>query len=386
MTKSDLDGENYVAQYGEEAYVSLVSIYSIHVGIASLVLSLTGLGKLATKSIPKAVRSGFKWGTGIGVLCSAVPNGFLLKGNSTLNLIISDHESAAQLRVYLGFLRNTFPIAKGALTVTKTIYLLTSPHHWSLFPSAILFLCTACVMKGSQYLPKYLPPGSDVILVTAAATIFSLKTNYEGAVIGQIPVASNEQGSILPFEFDTSILSHTPIIVDRCFNGSILYLFFSAAVFSSINFLSIIGVASAFEAENNIPWSPTRELAAQGVANCVAGCTGSAPVGGSLSRSLVSRMTGATSSLSSIITALCWIWLLPYMSFMSSTPKSALSAVIISAVIKSILYPKDLLRMNNFIDKLSGWCTGIAICLTSPTVGFTFGIMLYNTLKIFFRK
>ena len=273
-----------------------------------------------------------------------------------------------------------------AVTVSKIIFLLTSPFLWSMVPSIMLFICTMCVMNGKKYLPKSLPPGIDVILVTAAATVFSVYTNYEGAVIGEIPV-SKSSSSLIPFEVldYKSLLFETPI-VERCFNGSFIYLLFSAAIFASINFLSIVGVAFAFEAENNIPWSATRELAAQGVANCVAGITGSAPVGGSLSRSLVSRMTGATSSLSCIITALCWIWLLPYMSFMSATPKAALSSVIISAVIKSILYPKDLLQLNNSIDKLSGWCTAIATALTSPTVGFSFGIVLYNILRLLFKK
>ena len=92
----------------------MTSVYSIYIGLASLLLSVTGLGKWATNSIPKPVRSGFKWGTAVAVLCSAVPNGFLIKGNSSLSRILAEDESASQLREYLALLKETFPTARGA--------------------------------------------------------------------------------------------------------------------------------------------------------------------------------------------------------------------------------------------------------------------------------
>ena len=59
MAKTDLDGEAYVAQYGEEEYVKLVAAYSLYVGLASILLAVVGFGKLA-QSVPKPVRTGFK--------------------------------------------------------------------------------------------------------------------------------------------------------------------------------------------------------------------------------------------------------------------------------------------------------------------------------------
>lgn len=61
MAKSDLDGESFVQEHGEEAYVDLVAMYSLCVGIASVFLAVVGFGKLA-KSVPSSVRKGFKWG------------------------------------------------------------------------------------------------------------------------------------------------------------------------------------------------------------------------------------------------------------------------------------------------------------------------------------
>ena len=89
MTKSNLNGDDYIAQYGEEEYVQLVSIYSIFVGMASIVLSMTGLVKYA-QNIPKPIQSGFKWGIAMGVLCAALPNGLLLHGKPLLDKLASN--------------------------------------------------------------------------------------------------------------------------------------------------------------------------------------------------------------------------------------------------------------------------------------------------------
>ena len=136
-----------------------------------------------------------------------------------------------------------------------------------------------------------------------------------------------------------------------------------------------MGIASGFEAENGIKWSAPRELIAQGAACGVAAISGSAPVSGSMSRSLVSRMAGTTSQLSCMVTALICIYIMPYMSVMSPTPKAALSSVIISAVIVSVVFPKDLLAMRG-TDMIVGWGTGVGTAVTSPTIGFGIGLVL----------
>ena len=112
---------------------------------------------------------------------------------------------------------------------------------------------------------------------------------------------------------------------------------------------------------------------------------GSAPVSGSMSRSLVSRMTGTTSQLACILTALIWIFMLPYISIMSPTPKAALSAVIVSAVVKSVFKPTSLMELEG-LDFVAGWGTAIITSVTSPTLGFGIGLALYIVLSQFKPK
>ena len=88
-----------------------------------------------------------------------------------------------------------------------------------------------------------------------------------------------------------------------------------------------------------------------------------------------------------IVTALCWIYGLPYMGIMAPTPKAALSAVIVSAVLKTIIKPKDLMKLSGY-DFVTGWGTGVITAVTSPTQGFGAGLVLHyllQTVQIFTR-
>jgi MFS superfamily sulfate permease-like transporter len=385
MAKSDLKGEQYVAEHGEEAYVELVAAYSMAVGIASMVLAGAGFGKLAS-AVPKPVRFGFKWGCATAVLVSAVPNGFFTGGSKELKQVVGESKFLSN---HISPWKSTFP---GFVNVSNFLYALLSPLAWGLAPTLLFVFGTLFVMEGKKYLPSSFPPGTEVILATAVATIYSLWTNYDGAVVGEIPTLDADAGISLaggwiriPVELLNvkKLVTEVPLV--QQFGGSWIVFAVSASIFAAVNFLSIMGIASTFESENGIPWSPERELVAQGTSNVVAAAVGSAPVSGSLSRSLVSRMTGTTSQLACLVTALCWIYLLPYMKIMSATPKAILSSVIVSAVLKGIVIPNDLLKLSG-IDAAIGWGTGIVTSITSPTQGFGIGLVLHFALGLLRAK
>lgn len=382
MAKTDLDGESYMAEHGEEAYVELVAAYSMWVGLASCFLAVIGFGKLA-QGVPKPVRTGFKWGCSVGVLVSAVPNGLFAKGSKELKWLVANSE------MWGGFVtgvKSAAPAATGAANVTNFFFALSHPWEWGVVPTILFVLGTFFVMNGKKILPNL--PGSEVILFTAAATLYSMKYDYEGAIVGEIPAMDPDAGVkiggfTLPVELlDIQKILDAPIVEQF---GSYPLLMVSATLFAAVNFLSIMGIASGFESENGIAWSAPRECIAQGVSCGVAALVGSAPVSGSMSRSLVSRMSGTTSQMACMLTALIWIFMLPYMSIMTPTPKAALSAVIVSAVVKSVCVPKDLSKLTG-LDFFTGWATGIITAVTSPTLGFGLGLVIYFALKLFSTK
>jgi MFS superfamily sulfate permease-like transporter len=382
MAKTDLGGEAYVAEYGEEAYVLLVSAYSLYIGVASIVMALIGFGNLAQKA-PTAVKTGFKWGCELGVLTSALPNG-LYEYGSTLKY----NAASSVFGEIVKSVREVSPNATGVSGVCDMLYAVSHPQTWDLVAALIFLSCTIIVMKGKAYLHKSLPPGSEVVLATAAATVFSVYYGYTGGVVGEIPTAGFDAGLSffngmikVPIEsLDIKELLNVPI-AKRCFGDSMIKLFISASIFSAINFLSVVGIASGFEADNSVPWSAPRELFAQGVSNIAAGAVGSAPVSGSMSRSLVSRMTGASSKLACIVTSLLWMYMMPFMSVLSPTPKAALSSVIVSAVVENVVVPKKLLALKG-ADFIVGVGTAAGTAITNPTLGFGFGMVLHILTSI----
>ena len=311
----------------------------------------------------------------MGVVASAIPNGLFTKGSKELNALVMQSAVAP----FVVRMKTNFPAATGIVSVTNLLYAITHPGEWGMIAAPLFIICTAFVMKGSAYLPKSFPPGTEVIIATALATLMSMKFDYPGNIVGEIPQLDPDAGIQLgPIKIPVSLINPKDLlaapVVER-FAGSYLTLVISATLFAAVNVLSIMGIASSFEAENGIKWSAPRELIAQGVACVVAGVTGSAPVSGSMSRSLVSRMAGTTSQMSCLVTAMIWIYMMPYMSVMSPTPQAALSAVIISAVINSVVFPTDLMSMKG-ADFIVGWGTGIGTAVTSPTIGFGIGLLL----------
>ena len=51
------------------------------------------------------------------------------------------------------------------------------------------------------------------------------------------------------------------------------------------------------------------------------------------------------------------------------------------AVVKSVVVPKDLMKLQG-LDFVSGWTTGIVTAVTSPTLGFGFGLLFHGLLGL----
>ncbi|KAL3918013.1 MAG: hypothetical protein SGARI_007571, partial [Bacillariaceae sp.] len=284
MARSDLDGESYSQEFGEQAYVELVAAYSLYCGIASIFLALVGFTALAGK-VPNSVKKGFKYGCSIGVLVSAMPAGLFNGGSKELKQLVASSEVWNSVVVWL---KANAAAATGAVNVTGFLYALSHPWEWAPVCTAIFVLGTWFVMNGKKLLPSFLPPGSEVILATAAATIYSMQFDYEGGIVGEIPVMDADKGIKLgPITLPIEVLDFRAVlnapVAERM--GGWPMLAVATLLFSIVNFLSIVGIASGFETENGIEWSPAREMSAQGVACGVAAAVGSAPISGSMSRS-----------------------------------------------------------------------------------------------------
>ena len=99
---------------------------------------------------------------------------------------------------FVSAIKSSFPQATGAVNVAGFVYALTHPMQWSIVPTIMFVIGTWFVMNGKKLLPKALPPGSEVIIATAAATLYSMNFDYSGGVVGEIPTLAPDAGIAIP--------------------------------------------------------------------------------------------------------------------------------------------------------------------------------------------
>ena len=128
-------------------------------------------------------------------MVSALPNGLFNRGSKELKSLVAEDGVFGE---FVGFLKSQVPQATGAVNVTGVVYGLTHPQQWAIVPAVMFIIATWFVMNGKKILPKFLPPGSEVILATACATLYSMNFDYSGGVVGEIPTLDADAGIAIP--------------------------------------------------------------------------------------------------------------------------------------------------------------------------------------------
>lgn len=375
MVFADLRGSEYKEAFGEEAWADLVGAYALMVGLASLLLAFSGAAALA-EHIPGPVKAGWKLGFALTVVGAQVAGAVFAAGAAT-----------ARARCVLPswpWSDTGAPLSGGAAAMYRLGWSLAHPHLWDPAAAGLAALALAVVLRGKDPFQRTLRlPGAEVLAATVLGTVVALNLGYTGDVVGTAPAPAPPAGASSAAAILTGWVQRWPWempladVAERL--GGWHWAIFSAVTFAGVDFLAVISV----EAERPPPggWSPPRELAGQGVACIVSGMSGSAPIGGSLSRSMVAGMTGAGTPLAGFICGLATLALgLPAVSsLLAPMPKSVLAAVVLAAVLPSAIYPKDVLRLKG-ADAVVGWATALASCFVDPTRGFGIGLVLAAAL------
>lgn len=378
MAHATLRGAEYKETYGEEAWVDLLGAYAVLVGIASIVLAISGAAKLAGY-IPGPVKGGWKLGFALTVVGAQTAGAVFGNGNATLKkscaLPINPLDGA--------------PIAGGAAAMYRLGWTLTHPHYWDPAAAGLTVLTLFILMKMKGLLQKvFRLPGVEVIIATALGAVLAVALGYGGDVVGVAPAPPAKDGGadVGLAAMATSWARRMPWelpfadVAERL--GGWPWVVISATAFAAVDFLAIISV----EAEKPPPggWSPARELAGQGLGCVISGMAGSAPVGGSLSRSMVAGMTGANSPIMGLVSGIATLVLaFPQVAaLLAPTPKAVLSAVVLAAVLPGVVNPKDVLKLKS-TDAIVAWATAVASCATDPTKGFGVGLALHLVMKGF---
>ena len=364
----------------EDDYVLVMAAFATIVGLASTALALCGAGGVAVRRIPGPVKAGFKLGFGCAVVSSQCATALFRGGKARLR------EAAGDDAAWAGPSRAAAAAAAaglgGAPQVVRLAWAAGHPGAWDWDVAALSAVVVVGTLRGKALLPRRAPPGLEVLVLVGLATGLSAAGFYAGGVVGAPPAGAGGARSLAVAPWDLPFRR----LVDLCYGGSVAAprdraiatkggrprrswaaLAKSSVVFAAVDFLQSVSVCSAFEAENGHAWScaeighawsstdrinptqawsPDRELAAQGVASVASGAFRGGPCGASLSRSMLARLTGATSRAAGFVHGVAAILLLPYAGALAATPKAALAAVVLAAVGPGVARPKGVLALR----------------------------------------
>ena len=237
----------------------------------------------------------------------------------------------------------------------------------------VMALAAFIIMMG---LKKYSPKAPGVLIAVASAIVLSWLFGFEekgGAVVGSIPEGlPNLQVPLVSFELVSSLLP-------------------AAIVIALVGFMEAISIAKAMAAKTKDHIDPNQELIGQGLGNIAGSFTQAYPASGSFSRSAVNLNAGARTGFSSVVTAICVVITLLFLTpLLYHLPQGVLAAVIMMAVFGLINFKavKHAWRASKH-DGLASIVTFIATLGFAPHLdqgillgaGLAIGLYLYRTMS-----
>jgi len=297
-------------------YVGLAAILALIVGVVRLLIGVLKLGALA-------------W-----LMSQPVLRGFTLAAA----LLIA----GSQLPAALG------ATATGDHVLARATSVLASPGDWTL-GSLVLTLLTITLMRTGKRIHPLFPGVLVATVIGLTASVVGLPVGPE---IGEIP------GRLPPITLDlpwTSLLS----------------LLVPGLVIAVVGFAEPAAIARTLASEDGEGWDPDREFVSQGVANLAAGVFSGFPMGGSFSRSALSKVAGARSWKAGAVSGAVVLAVLPFAGTLAVLPKAILGATVLGAVIK-LLDPRALVVMwgHSKPQAALGWVTFFATLLSAPHVEY----------------
>jgi len=303
-----------LATTGTLEYAALAALLALVVGVARIAVGLLKAGWL------------------VYLMSHSMMNGFL---SAAAILIMS-----SQLPGALG------SDAPSGGVLQRAWWSLTTPDSWELASIGLAAFTVVLVSAGRRIHP--LVPG--VLIATVAGSAFSVVTEYSGPTIGNIP------GGLPPFSVDLPWARLPQLIVP-------------GIVISVVGFAEGVSIARLFASQERQRWDANREFLSKGVACVVSAFISGMPVGGSLSRTSVNRLSGAHSRWSGLVTGVTVLLFLPFAAVLNPLPRAVLSGIVIAAV-WAVVRPRALAFLWELApaQALVGWGTFVLTLFLSPHI------------------
>ncbi|MCA9835435.1 MAG: SulP family inorganic anion transporter [Trueperaceae bacterium] len=295
-------------------YLELAGLLAILVGVVRVLVGVLKLGRIAYL-MSQPVLMGFTTAAAFLIFTSQIPT----------------------------FLGATAP---GNNILARAFFTLIHPGQWHLDAIALALASMLVIHLSRRVHPLF--PGILVAVVLGLGVAFFLP--YHSAVIGQVP-------SGLP------AIDLTPPV------KAIPNLLVGALVIAFVGFAEAASISRTYATQDRSSWSADQEFISQGVANVAAGFFGGFPVGGSFSRSSVSRLAGTKTRWSGLVAGLLVLAFLPFTFILSYLPKAVLAAIVIMAVIKLLRF-RELYRLRNYSKTQAyiAWITFVLSIVLSPRI------------------
>ena len=265
-----------LAAVGSQRYVELGLLLALLVGAIRVLVGVLNAGVLA-------------YMTSHSLLSGFIPAAALLIVSSQIPVALGTH-------------------GHGGNALLSALWSLEHPGSWHLTAVAIAAIVALTITLARRTNP--LIPG--VLLAIIIAGICGSE-GFGGAKVGTVHAGVPPLTTHLPWR-------------------DLTHLILPATVIALLGFAEASSIARTYAALERTRWDANREFVSQGVANLGAGMFGGFPVGASFSRSALNRLAGAKTNLSSLVTGLTVLALLPFAFILGSLPRAALAATVIVAV------------------------------------------------------
>lgn len=236
--------------------------------------------------------------------------------------------------------------SEGGKLLAEAFRALSSPGEWNLAAVALSALTLVLVVGGRRLGALF--PG--VLFAVVIGTIYATLAEYSGEIVGAVPAGFPPISLALPW-------------------GSVVDLVVPAIVIALVGFAEPAAIARTYATQDRQPWDPDREFISQGIANLASGISGGFPVGGSFSRSSITRLAGGRTRWSGAVTGLTVLAFLPFAGVIEQLPTAVLAAIVIAGVYKLIrLVTMGRILQYSRLQAMVAWATfGLTLAL-SPRI------------------
>lgn len=338
--------------------------------------SLLTFGALSTVSAPGAPEYA-RYAALLALMVGAVRIAFGVVGWGWIAFLVSQpvmsaFTSGAAVLIVLGQLPTVLGVAAPDSSVRSALWALSRPGAWNAVVIALSAITVAVVLGGRRL--HVLFPG--VLLAVVAGLVFNRLTGLGGATLGVV------SGALPPFDLSLPWYASPQMLVP-------------ALTIALVGFAEPTAIARTYAAQDRRPWDPDRELVSQGAACVAAAISSGFPVGGSFSRTAVTRLAGARTRWAGAFAGLFTLAFLPAAPLISELPRAVLSAIVIAAVMK-VVAMRELVGLIRYSlpQAIIGWLTFVLTLALSPRIdqaiivglGFSVAVHLWREMPIRVRR